>query len=224
MDFRRTYLKKAASHQKKEYQMQTAHELFLHEMSDMLDAEQRILEALEEQKEESSNSTLQSAFQAHHRQTEGQVERLQQCFELIGEEAKETECAGIKGLREEHDSMTEQDPSPDILDVFNVAAAIKVERYEISAYESLIRLAESMDQTKIVRLLNQNLKEEEQTLKKMQTFATKIKPENLEAAEEEQGKESGVEASAESGSEMQNEDRPGPRIVKKSGSRKRKAA
>jgi len=204
--------------------MQIAHELFLHELSDMLDAEQQILEALEKQKDESSNSTLQSAFQAHRKQTEGQVERLQQCFELIGEEAEEAECAGINGLREEHDSMTEQDPSPDILDVFNVAAAIKVERYEISAYESLIRLAKSMDQTKIVRLLNQNLKEEEQTLKKMQTLAMKIKPQRLEAAEDEQGEESGNEGSAESDSALQNEHRPGPRIVKKGGSHKRKVA
>jgi ferritin-like metal-binding protein YciE len=198
--------------------------LFLHELSDMLDAEQRILDALGEQGAESSNNALQSAFHAHQKQTEGQVERLQQCFELIGEEAEETECAGIKGLKEEHDSMTEEDPSPDILDVFNVAAAIKVERYEISAYESLIRLAESIDQAKVVRLLNQNLKEEEQTLKKMQTLATKIKPENVDAAEEEQNEESGDKQSAESDSDMRNEDRPRPHIVKKSGSRKRKAA
>ncbi len=204
--------------------MQTAHELFLHELSDMLDAEQRILDALEEQQDESTDSTLQSAFQSHHKQTEGQVQRLQQCFELIGEEAEETECAGIKGLKEEHDSMIEEDPSPDILDVFNVAAAIKVERYEISAYESLIRLAESMDQPKIVRLLNQSLKEEEQTLKKMQSLATKIKPENLDADEGEENEESGREGSAEADSDAQSGNRPGPHIVKKSGSRKRKAA
>ena len=164
--------------------MQNAHELFLHELSDMLDAEQKILEALTKQSEESSNSTLQSAFLLHRKQTEGQIERLGQCFKLAEEEPQETECAGIKGLMEEHEAMLGEDPSPDILDIFNVAAAIKVERYEISSYEALIRLAMLMKQPKIARLLKQNLKEEEQTLKKMITFATKLTPDNVDSGEE----------------------------------------
>ncbi len=63
--------------------MQSAHEFFRHELSDMLDAEKKILEALSDQSQESSNSTLQSAFQTHHKQTEGQVGRLEQCFKLL---------------------------------------------------------------------------------------------------------------------------------------------
>ncbi len=166
--------------------MQTAQELFLHELREMLDAEHRILEILSEQREESSNTSLQSAFQAHHKQTESQIERLEQCFELIGAEAQQTECAGIKGLREERESMIREDPSADILDVFNIASAIKVERYEISSYESLIRLAEQIKQSKIVRLLKRNLTEEEQTLGKMTTLASRIKPEKLDALESKQ--------------------------------------
>jgi ferritin-like metal-binding protein YciE len=202
----------------KETQMQTAHELFLHELSDTLDAERRILETLSEQVGESSNLTLKSAFQAHHKQTEAQIERLNQSFELLDEEPQETECAGIKGLSEEHETMIGEDPSPDILDVFNVAAAIKVERYEISSYESLIRLAEVLKQTKIVRLLKQNLKEEEQTLKKMTAFSSKVKVENLE--------ESGAEDSATDSArkEGQQDERTGPQIVKRSGPRRNRAA
>lgn len=182
--------------------MESAHELFLHELSDMLDAEKKILEALSQQSEESSNSTLQSAFQNHHKQTEGQIERLEQCFKLLEEEAEETECAGIKGLREEHDSFADEDPSPDILDVFNATAGIKVERYEISSYESLIRLAELMEETKIVRLLKQNLREEEQTLKKLMTLSAKLKPENIEKPEQ-------VESSGEE--EVEQDERHKPR-------------
>jgi ferritin-like metal-binding protein YciE len=201
--------------------MQTAHDLFLHEMSDMLDAERRILDCLSQQNQESSNSTLQSAFRSHHKQTEGQIERLEQCFELIEEVAQETECAGIKGLWEEHETMIDEDPSPDILDVFNVAAAIKVERYEISSYELLINLAGLMKQSKVVRLLKHNLREEEQTLKKMSMLATKIKPENLDENEEEQD-ESSTEQFAEN--PARREGRPGPKIVKKSGPRRSSAA
>ena len=152
--------------------MQTAHEFFLHELSDMLDAERKILNALEEQANESTNPQLQKAFQQHREQTQGQVERLETCFEELDEEPEETECAGIKGLIEEHDNMKDEDPSDDILDIFNAVAASKVERYEITAYESLIRLADMMEHTKVSRLLKQNLREEEQTLKKVKPSAT----------------------------------------------------
>jgi len=66
--------------------MQTAHELFLHELSDMLDAERNILEALEEQVNESSRPDLQKAFESHRQQTEKQVQRLEQVFESLEEE------------------------------------------------------------------------------------------------------------------------------------------
>ena len=122
--------------------MQTAHELFVHELQDMLDAEQQLVEALGSQAEESSRPELQKAFQSHQAQTEKQVERLRQVFESIGEEPEEVECKGIRGLIEEHDHFKEEeDPADDIMDIFNTGAAEKVESYEICAYESLIRLA-----------------------------------------------------------------------------------
>jgi ferritin-like metal-binding protein YciE len=166
--------------------MQTGHEFFIHELGDMLDAEQKLVEALGEQAEESSRPELQKAFQTHQAQTEKQVERLHQVFESIEEEPEETECKGLKGLIEEHDSFKEEDPSEDLMDIFNVGAATKVERYEISGYESLIRLAQLMGHKKAVKLLNQNLKEEQQTLKKMEGFSKKLKPENLGMGEEEE--------------------------------------
>jgi ferritin-like metal-binding protein YciE len=167
--------------------MQTAHELFVHEMQDMLDAENKLVEALGKQAEESSRPELKKAFQSHQAQTEKQVQRLEQAFESIGEEAEETECAGIKGLIEEHDHFKEEeDPAPDILDVFNVAAATKVERYEVTAYEGLIRLAQMMGHTKAAKLLSQNLKEEQATLKRMEAFGKKLKPEQMGMGEEEE--------------------------------------
>jgi ferritin-like metal-binding protein YciE len=166
--------------------MQTAHELFLHELGDMLDAEQKLVEALGEQAEESSDPKVKQAFEQHRQQTVQQAQRLRQAFEILGEEPEKTECKGIKGLKEEHDSFAEEDPSPDILDIFNVGAAIKTERYEISAYESLVRLGEEMGHDRVVRLLNQNLREEEQTLKKMDGFSRKLKPEQLGESESEE--------------------------------------
>ena len=165
--------------------MQTARELFVHELTDMLDAEQKLVEALGTQAEESSRPDLQKAFESHQQQTQKQVERLQQCFDLLDEEAEETECKGIAGIIAEHDTFTEEEePSEDLMDIFNVGAAAKVESYEIAAYEGLINMAQQLGETKVERLLNQNLKEEQQTLKKMQGFLKKLKPQQLEMEEE----------------------------------------
>ena len=169
--------------------MQTAKELFIHELTDMLDAEKKLIEALGELSETNPRPELQKAFSAHQEQTQGQAERIWQIFQELDEEPEETECKGIKGLIEERESFKEEDPAEDILAAFDVGAAIKVENYEINAYTSLIDLARDLGLNKAVKLLNQNLKEEQQTLKKMQAFHKKVKPENLgiEEESEEQG-------------------------------------
>src|SRR5262249_42216713 len=144
--------------------------------------------ALGEQEQESSRPELQKAFGSHREQTENQIERLRQAFEEVGAEPEETECKGMRGLIEEHEAFKEEDPSEELLDIFNVGAAIKVESYEINAYESLVKLGRELRFKEAVNLLNQNLKEEQQTLKKMQAFGNKLKPSEL-GLEEEEGEE-----------------------------------
>jgi ferritin-like metal-binding protein YciE len=181
--------------------MQTAKELFVHELADMLDAEQKLVETLGQLAEEHSEEPqLQKAFASHQAQTEKQVERLHKVFEEVGEEPEETECKGLKGLIEERESFKEEeDPSDDLLAIFDVGASIKVESYEISAYNSLINLAEQLDLNKAVKLLNQNLKEEEQTRTKLEGMARKLKPDNL-GLEEDEGEEMGSEEQEQSSS------------------------
>lgn len=199
--------------------MQTAHEFFVHELNDMLDAERKLVEALGKQAEESSRPDLQKAFETHRAQTEKQVERLEQVFEEIGEEPEEKECRGIKGLIEEHDAfIEEEEPSEDLIDIFNVGAASKVEKYEVTAYENLIRLADMMEHKKASKLLSQNLKEEEQTLKKMEGFSKKLKPEQMGMEEEE---EETVELDEGEGGE---EERPARKSSGRSRSRRGRAA
>jgi len=181
--------------------MNTGHELFIHGLTDMLSAERQLVEALGEQAENASNPQLQKAFEAHRAQTERQVQRLEQCFESLGEEPEEVECKGVKGLIEEYQGFAEEeDPSEDILDVFSIGAATKVETYEINAYTELIQLATDMEHTKVVKLLQQNLKEEEQTLEKLQAFSKKIKPQDM-----------GMEAEQEEGDETATSPKKGPK-------------
>src|SRR5207248_6423950 len=166
--------------------MQTGHDLFVHGLNDMMDAERQLVDALEQNANDSSRADLKKAFEQHRRETEGQVERLQQCFQLLGEESEETECHGIRGLIAEKKAFSEEDPSEDLVDVFNVGAAIKAETYEICEYESLIDMARQMKHTKVAQLLGQNLKEEKATLKKMEAFSEKVKPNEMMNEEQQQ--------------------------------------
>ena len=166
--------------------MQTGHELFVHGMSDILDGERQLVEALQELENDSTSSQLKKAFASHRKETEQQVERLNQCFELVGESPKSSECKGIKGLVEEKKAFMEEDPAEDILDVFHVGAAIKTETYEICEYKSLIQMAREMKHTKVAQLLAQNLKEERAALKKMESFHKKLKPEEMMTEEQQQ--------------------------------------
>lgn len=206
--------------------MQTAHELYIHELTDMLSAERQLVDALQEQAEAASNPQLKKAFESHRAQTEKQVERLQRCFEEIGEEPEETECKGVRGLIEEFKSFVEEEePSPDILDHFACGAAAKVEQYEIKGYESLIELAESMEHNQAVKLLNQSLKEEESTLEKMEKFGERLQPENLGMEEmEEEGEEMETETAASGRSRSGSSGRKKSGSSSRGRSRSRKAA
>ena len=166
--------------------MQTGHELFVHGLSDMLDAENQLTEALAENASDSSRADLKKAFEQHRKQTVGQIKRLEECFELLGEEPEETECHGIRGLVAEKKAFVEEEPTKDLIDVFNVGAAIKAETYEICEYESLIEMAREMKHNKVGQLLKQNLQEEKETLKKMEAFSDKVKPNQMMSEEQEQ--------------------------------------
>src|SRR5947207_14418667 len=107
--------------------MQTGHELFIHGLNDMMDAEHQLVDALEELAGDSSRADLKKAFEQHRKETEGQIERLQQCFELLGEEAEDTECHGIRGIIAEKKAFAEEGPPDDVSAVFNGGAAIKSE-------------------------------------------------------------------------------------------------
>ncbi len=164
--------------------MQTARELFVHEINDLLDAERKLVTALTEMERESKNPELKKAFGEHKRETEGQVKRLQQVFKAIEEQPETTECKGIKGLIEERTSFKEEDPSEDIMAIFDCGAAIKVETYEICAYNSVISLAEQLELDDAIDLLQQNLTEEEETLEKLQDIQDSLEPEELGTTEE----------------------------------------
>jgi len=145
-------------------------------LNDMLDAEHQMLRMLEESAGDATRKDLQKAFSDHRAETQHHFERLQACFALLNEKPQMAECHGIRGLVDEKDMFLESEPSEDLVDMFNVAGAIKAEAYEICAYESLVQMARQMKYKEVGRILSQILREERAALKKMLGFARRIKP------------------------------------------------
>ena len=107
--------------------MQTAWELFVHELRDALNFENKLVHVLGEQARETDREDLRDAFTGHRKQTEKQAERLIDIFREIGETPEQADCKGIDGLTEEKLELMKHDPSQELLNYINVGAGIKFE-------------------------------------------------------------------------------------------------
>jgi ferritin-like metal-binding protein YciE len=162
-------------------------DLLVHELQDIYNAESQILKALPKMIKAASHPELQSAFEEHLEQTEGQVERLDQVFKLLGVPAKGRKCEGMAGLIEEGKKVMEQDAEPSVMDAALIAAAQKVEHYEIASYGCVCTYAEMLGYDQVHDLLGQNLEEEETTDEKLTDLAESVI--NIEAEEAEDAEE-----------------------------------
>lgn len=154
--------------------MSTIEELFEHELKDIYGAEHSLLAALEQMAEESSDREIKRGFQQHRKETQGQIRRLEKVFKMLGQKAEEETCPGIEGLVKEKKAFMRERPSPELLEFYNVGAAQKVERYEITAYENLIDMADKLGMSDVVELLEENLQEEETALNKLKSIASEF--------------------------------------------------
>lgn len=165
--------------------MTTLYELFDHELKDIYYAEHQLVEALQTLADESSDHELKKAFQSHRQETKGHIKRLDQVFKSLGEKPKGETCPGIDGLLKEKKAFAKEKPSDEILNFYNLGAAQKTERYEITAYENLIEMADALGQSAIVTQLEANLQEEEAALQKLKSLAEGVDKGALIAEEEE---------------------------------------
>ena len=149
-------------------------DLFVHELQDIYNAENQILKALPKMAKASSHGDLQAAFEHHLEQTKGHVDRLEQVFKLLGMPAKGRKCDGMAGLLEEGKKIMEEDAEPEVLDAALIAAAQKVEHYEIAAYGCLATYADMLGQQEAHDLLSQTLDEEEATDAKLTNLAESL--------------------------------------------------
>jgi ferritin-like metal-binding protein YciE len=164
-------------------------DLLVHELQDIYHAEGQILKALPKMIKAASHPELQGAFEEHLEQTEGQIERLDQAFKLLGVPAKGKKCEGMAGLIEEGSKVMEQDADPSVMDAALIAAAQKVEHYEIASYGCVCTYAEMLGYDQVHDLLGQNLEEEEATDEKLSIIAENVVNVDAEEAEDSEAEE-----------------------------------
>jgi len=160
--------------------LDTLEKLYVDELRDIYNAENQLLKALPKMAKGASSSDLKDAFEAHLRQTESHVERLEQIFAELDESPKGKTCHGMKGLIEEGSEILKEDGEESVLDAGIIVAAQKVEHYEIAAYGSARTFARLLGQAKAAELLQTTLDEESETNESLNQLAEKmVNPEAL---------------------------------------------
>ncbi len=138
-------------------------DLFMHGMQDLYYAEKQIMKALPDMIEKATNAQLKAGFEKHLAETEGQIERLRQVFELMEAKPKGEKCPAIDGILKEGKELMGEIEGDDVMDVGLIAAAQAVEHYEITRYGALIAWATELGRTDCVPLFKANLAEEKTT-------------------------------------------------------------
>ncbi len=134
-------------------------EAFLDEIRDVYHAEKQLLKALPKLANAATDGELRNALETHLAETENQVSRLEQVFELVGEKPETKTCAGMAGIIEEGSDVLHEDRGP-VLDALIIASAQRAEHYEIAAYGTVAAWAESLGYTDAAELLRETLDEE----------------------------------------------------------------
>jgi ferritin-like metal-binding protein YciE len=146
-------------------------DLFVDQIEDLYDAEQRLTKALPKLAEAARSSQLKQAFQSHLTETEGHVRRLEQIFREMNTEPKRETCEAMKGLIAEGEEMIKAHGDPDIKDAALIAAAQRAEHYEISGYGTARSFARRLGLTQAASLLQQTLDEEKAADEKLNNIA-----------------------------------------------------
>ncbi len=140
--------------------LESLHELYLVELRDLYSAEDQIVKALPKVIEKTTSPELRQALEDHLEETHGHVARLEEIFEMHGEEAKKQKCKGMQGVLAEGEEMLGYDAPPEVRDAAIISACQRVEHYEIAAYGTVRTYAEQMGHERAAAVLQETLDEE----------------------------------------------------------------
>lgn len=166
-------------------------EVLVEQLRDLLHAEGQLVKALPRMAKAAKDPQLKTGFQNHLAETQGQVERLKQVFELLGEKAKAKPCKAMQGLIEEgQETIAEGKEKEEIAaDLALAVSAQKIEHYEIAGYGSVRAIAEKLGNQKVVKLLAQTLAEEEKQDRLLTEASAPLLEEAIQEPEEEEEEE-----------------------------------
>jgi ferritin-like metal-binding protein YciE len=153
--------------------LETLHDLFVEELKLTYDCEKRIIDAMPKMIDAASSGELKQKFSQHLEQTRDQASRLEDAFDMLDMEPQTEKCEGIVGILAEGEDIVGSRGNPDVKDAGLVAAAQKVEHYEIAAYGTLRTFAQTMGHNDIAQKLQITLGEEKDTDKLLTEFAEK---------------------------------------------------
>ena len=148
--------------------------LFIEELRDLYSAETQITKALPKMANAATSQELRKAFEKHLRETEGQIERLEQICQIMGTNPKGKTCEGMKGVIEEGNSMMKEAEEGSVRDAALISAAQRVEHYEMAAYGTVRTYADQLGQSKCAKLLEETLEEEKAADQKLSSIAQKV--------------------------------------------------
>ena len=143
--------------------MQRLADLFEHHLKDMYSAEKQLTKALPKMAKAATDPKLKKAIENHLNVTEEQLSRIEQIMEEMEISPGRKKCAAMAGLVEEGEELIKEKPDPAVLDAGIIAAAQRVEHYEIAAYGTMCVYAKMLGETKALKLLKMTLDEEEKT-------------------------------------------------------------
>jgi ferritin-like metal-binding protein YciE len=152
----------------------TLHELFIEQLRDLYSAETQLTKALPEMAEAANDPTLRQGFETHLQETRGQVQRLEQIFQQLGEKPTGKTCAAMEGLIKEGKETIHEDATPEVKDAALIAAAQRVEHYEIAGYGTVRTYADLMGHAEASALLQATLDEEAATDAKLSDAAQSL--------------------------------------------------
>jgi len=155
-------------------EMTRPRELFMHELRDIYYVEQQLVKMLPKLAGEATDAELKRGFQQHLRQTERHVKNVEAAFKELDVRPSGERCPGFDGLREEHDEFMKEKPSKPVRDLFLTGAASRTEHYEIAAYTGLVATARALGEKKVATLLEKNLADEKETLRKVDTIGLRL--------------------------------------------------
>jgi ferritin-like metal-binding protein YciE len=156
-------------------------DLFLHELGDILYVERSLVdEALPKLIGEVQDEELRKGLEKHLDQTRKHVENVERAFQALDESPQAERCIGFEGLKEEHETLS-QEASAELIDLVDLGAATRTEHYEIAAYEGLMKMARALGETEVVGLLEKNLKQERAALRELEKATTRLSREHAKA-------------------------------------------